>query len=387
METTITVEVVGEIPKELARVVTQTGIEPVTAQSLVASYKPFFSEVNRLLEDAKAINVTDATQVTMINEARKLRLALRKQRTDADKCREALKAESLRRSNAIQGMYNVLRFMTEPVEEKLLAAEEFAERVEAKRLADRREARLLALKPYGVDTAFFDLTKMPEDQFAKLLTGAKEAHEKAEAEKARLEAERIAREKAQAEERERIRLENIRLKEEAEKREAAAKAERERHQKEIQEAAERAAAERKARDAADAKAKAEREAAEKKAQEDREAKAAAEKKHRDAEIAAMRKKSDEERAAREKAEREAAAARQAELDRQAQEKKRQDEERERQRKAAAAPDRDKLLNYANAIRALDTPALATKEAGSLLNLVLAQRDKFIDWIESKAAAL
>lgn len=450
---TAALSIAEEIPKEFARVVTQTGIEPLTAQSLMASYRPFFTEVNRLLEEAKQVDVTDATQVTMIRKARELRLALRKQRTQADACREGLKAESLRRSNAVQGMFNVLRFMTEPVEEKLLAAEEFAERVEQKRLADRKDARLMALKPYFVDTTYLDLMNMPEEAFSSLLDGAKRSHDAVEAKAKKDEEDRIAREKAEAAERERIRLENIRLKEEteraAEERKAAKekrdhqlmmhgkrtefimsenlltkdqldfvpigfygemtdgqflnaiidlraqKENRERLQEEIarkekeaRERTEKALEEQRKANAEAVRIENERrDARDKEAMRARDAKAAEEKKKRDAEVAAIEKKANEDRVAREKAEREAAIMRQAEIDRQAAEKKRQDDERERQRAEAAAPDKEKLMAFAGAVRALSVPVLSTIDDQAIVQTLLDQREKFAAWIEKQAATL
>lgn len=67
--------------------------------------------------------------------------------------------------------------------------------------------------------------------------------------------------------------------------------------------------------------------------------------------------------------------------------RREAERREEARRAAAAPDRDKLLNYANAIRALDVPTFFTPEAQALARLVASQRDKFAAWLEEKAGAL
>ena len=62
-------------------------------------------------------------------------------------------------------------------------------------------------------------------------------------------------------------------------------------------------------------------------------------------------------------------------------------ETEAARKAAAAPDKDKLIAYAAAVRALGIPVLVTPEAQSLGNLIASQREKFASWISDKAGAL
>jgi colicin import membrane protein len=401
-----------ELPPEIKLVVKQTGIESITAQHLMDEYRPFFGEVHRLLAEAKTVNVTDATQVTMIRKARELRLSLREQRVAADKKREQLKAESLRQGKAVDGMCNVLKFLVEPIEERLLAAEQFAERAEAARKEQLKAERAELLKPYGVDPAFYPLGDMPDDQFQKMLDGARLAQEAQIAAKKKADDERIAKEKADADERERVRLENERLKKEAEEsaaREAAAKVEREKAELARKEAEDKARKERqdaafqlaeqtrKAEEAAAAeraRVQKEREAAEAKAAKERaelEAKAKVEKEKADAEnarkLAAEKKKAAEatelaakERAAREKAEAESRAAREAE-------EKRIADELEAKRKAATAPDREKLMKFAEAVRALQIPELSMLDAIPLVTEITGMRERFALYVEKKAAAL
>lgn len=87
-----------------------------------------------------------------------------------------------------------------------------------------------------------------------------------------------------------------------------------------------------------------------------------------------------EKAARDELEAKAKAAREAE-------EKRVADEKETARKAAMAPDKDKLLSYANTIRSLDIPVFSTPEAQAVGQLVASQRNKFVLWLESRSEAL
>lgn len=94
--------------------------------------------------------------------------------------------------------------------------EKFIEIREEKRKDELKAAREIELEPFGEFVPFgIDLANMGDEDYSKLLNGAKlQQKAKVETEK-KMEAERIAREKAEAEEREKIRVENERLKKEA----------------------------------------------------------------------------------------------------------------------------------------------------------------------------
>ena len=161
------------------------------------------------------------------------------------------------------------------------------------------------------------------DERAETARKLKEAEEKAAAEKARVDAERKAAEEKAAKERAEV---EAKAKSERDTLEAKAKKEREEHARKIRELE-----------------------------------------------AAAKKKADEDRAAREELDRKITAQKAAD-------EKRQADEAEAARKAAAAPDKDKLMNYAHAVRALEIPELKT--APALATLIQQQRDKFVAWLES-----
>lgn len=410
-----------------------------TADELLKSYQPFFAEITSLLDQASRVEVTDATQVTMIRHARELRLKLREQRVAADKVREQLKAESLRRGKAIDGVFALLKFKVEPIEERLLAAEQFAERAEQARKDKLREERSKVLIEMGEDPKLYAIADMEQPKFEQLVEGIR-AQRDAAAARAKKEADdRAAKEKADAEERERIRLENEQLKRQASEREAKRLAEwklgGERHDilvrlelislgdidiartgaltdqefdnwvkrltiaKTEREAAEKRAAEN-VRKLKEAEEKTQREIAEirRKQKEneeserrEREASEKAEAEKRRIEDAERQRKHEREMAEiKQRADAEAAERKRVadELEkRQAEEKRIAAESKAKADREAAAPDREKLEAMAAQIRALQLPPLQTDNAKTLARTFATQRNKFADWLDAAAAKL
>jgi len=199
---------------QLETTVKDSGVELATAQGLIESFAPIFRTVHDLLEKAKsAPNVQDATQLKEMEANRKLRLALVKQRTTGEKLKDRLKADSIMRGKAIQGVYNLLEFMVKPIEAHLEEREKFAERAQAARLAALKQECEDAARPYlrpGIDPASFNLHLLPEAERNVFIADMKVAHEDrlareakeaAEAaEKAKQEAERLAKAEAEAKE-------------------------------------------------------------------------------------------------------------------------------------------------------------------------------------------
>lgn len=335
----------------LAVVVSETGLQGPNAESLLLAFRPFFGKAQALVEAAAAINVTDATQVTEMKNARASRLALRAVRVEVEAARKTMKEDSLRTGRAIDGMANVLKFLIEPAENRLEEMEKFAERKEAERKAALKSGREDLLRPFGIDTSAYMLGEMKQETFAELLNATRVAHEAKVAAAQKAEVERIAAEAARTAEEKRVRDENERLRQEAVAAEAARKAEREKLEAEARKEREKAEAERRA---AEAKAAAERAAADKKLA--------------------------EERAAREKLEREAAerlrVAEQAKAD-----------EAERARKAAAAPDKAKLIAFAAEVRNLVPPVMSSPASVPVRQLVVDKVASFAAWIEAQAASL
>ena len=72
-------------------------MEESTALSLENAFTPFLLQAEERKSKALAINVTDISQKEEMNNARALRLQLKQVRVSADKLREELKEESLRK--------------------------------------------------------------------------------------------------------------------------------------------------------------------------------------------------------------------------------------------------------------------------------------------------
>ena len=217
---------------------------------ILKAYLPAVVNALDLISRAEKVSVTSADQKAEMAAAREIRLALQKVRTGANKTREELKAESLKKGNAIQKVYNLLEGIVKPVEARLEEAEKFAERLEAKRKAELKEKRETEFAPFALEELhkYGDFGEMSDSAYAAILAGAKQA--KAEKDRieseARAEAERKAKE--EAEERARLVAENAELAKQAE----AQKLEREKAEAEL-----RKQAEAKANEEAEAKRKAE----------------------------------------------------------------------------------------------------------------------------------
>lgn len=359
------------ITAELVKVETAAGVNEDQAMTLRGEFADCYNEI--IEWRGKAEMVTQFDDPTHQKIAREVRLGLRRVRCDVENTRKRLKADSLARGKALDGISNVLKYLCEPVEEKLLAVEQYAERQEAARIAAIVEERTAALVAVEADPTAYNLGAMDDDTFRLVLEAAKkrlddriEAERKAEADRiASEQADRIAREKA-------------------EKEAAAARAQAER--------------ERKAHEAFVAKAEKERKAAAEKARKEREAVEAKARAEREKAEAAARKAKAEadaklraEREAREKAERDAAASRKAEADRIAAEKAaeaaRVKAEREAEEKTARAPDKEKIMAFAATVRNLTIPHCVTDTGKEACKLIDAKCGAFADWIEKQAEAL
>ena len=337
------------------------GLEPAAKHSLEIAFTGFFSRAREIA--AKAASVTEA------KAARTLRLELKSERVAAEKIRKSLKEDSLRMGKAIDGANNIYLALVVPIEKQMEEIEKAEERAEATRIEAIREERAETLDSMGHVSHGVNLGAMSEPEWTAYLQQAKDVYEMRQI-RAKREAEEAAAELARQEAVwEAQRLEAIRLREEAAAAAAALEAERK----------ERAAAEAKAREEQarkDAAAKVERDKLEAEAAEGR---------RKFAEAAAS------ETAKRQKAEAEAQSLRDAELRRvaeaEAAEAAKAKAEIIAATKAAAAPDKAKLLHFAEVVRHLDVP-LANSEAGQRVAAeVAAKCEGFAKWIEAQAASL
>jgi hypothetical protein len=340
----------------------ELNLEPAAKTSLETAFVGFFERA-RILQ-AESEKITDP------KEARALRLRIKAERVEAEKTRKRLKEDSLRMGKAIDGANNIFLAVIAPIEQAMEDIEKEKERRIERERIELEQSRMEKLRPY-LDPAMPlpSISGITEDQFCKLLEGTIALHDMRVAAIKKAEEDRIERERKEAEQREAQRLENIRLKAEAEAREKQMAEER------------RIAAEK------EAVAQAERKAAEEKARKEREeieAKAAQERAEAEA-------KAREEAASRAKAESEARALREAEAKRIADEKAAAEAKRHADelaaRKAAAAPDKEKLMAFAQQVRSLQLPEVKSPEAQSAKAEIQAKVASFAKWIETQASTI
>lgn len=341
---------------QLQVILTEQNVAKENAKILLEAFGAPFEEAGDILADYRRddegkLIVTDNTiiiasedQIDLMAEARSKRLVLKNIRVQVEKKRKELGEDALRTRNAINSVAKFVKENIQPAEEYLEQQEKFAEVKAAERAAVVRAERIEKLAKYINDpSTYYNLDSMNDTQFVEALQSAKSVFEAKEAELKRIEDERITKEKADAEEQERIREENENLKAEAEARETHLKKERE--AEEIRLATERAEQKKK--------------------------------------LAAEQAKFEEERKKREALEAERQAKEKAEA-----ETKAASDEAERQ--ALLAPDKDKLLTFSNAlevIRKEKLPAVKTKQAQDVINLIDEMLTKMRNIIEQKAGEL
>lgn len=273
------------------------------------------------LRELRAITVTDIADKAGMKAAREARLQVRAMRIEVENTRKELKESSLRRNQAIDAVANIIKGELAPIEAHLLAQETYAERVEAERIERVGGERFKVL--VGLQ---FNAPVTLND----LANMTEEGFAKLKSDAETLAEARAAKAKKEAEERaEAARIEADKV---------------------------RAAQEETAR----VRAQAEAERAEAKKREDA---ARVEREKLEAELAA--KRAEEDRARRE-------------------ERARLDAEHAAQRAREAAPDADKILAAATAVRALNLGDMSTDAGRAFAETFGQQREKFAVWLESTA---
>lgn len=287
-----------------------SGIEKSKAEQIKKTFEPMVKMLEGFEEAYSDVIKSSEKGIDedLTKRAKRLRLDIAKIRIEADKVRKSEKEEYLRAGQAIQGVFNILKWAVTDREEKLESIEKHFEIQEQKRLEALQAERVESLDQYVEDAHERNLSDMDDDVWeAYFQAKKKEYDDRIEAEK-QAELERIERErkekiltdrkenmwefhgffehsdltidtteaefkkikstaeKAKSEhlaEQERIRKENERLQAERKKRETEIELERKKQQEAIE-------AERKKREKLEAEQKA-REEAERKAKEQAEA--------------------------------------------------------------------------------------------------------------------
>lgn len=254
-----------EIVNPLEKLVAQSGLEPTKAQFILAQFQGYFDLAAEWERRAQSIVVTAPNQTEEMAIAREGRLFLKGKRIEVENARKNLKEQSLREGKAIDGIANVLKGLITPIEEYLDAQEHFVQIKEQKRVEYMINERRVNLIHEGLNPDLFNLALMTDlDIVLVIKTERRRKVEEAEATR-RNEEDRIAREA----ESKRVREENEKLRAEQElarKRIEEEQMERRRLEAELR-AKETEAKREQSRLAADIKAKEEAEAAERRRQE------------------------------------------------------------------------------------------------------------------------
>lgn len=332
-----------QVPTILVNEFKKLGITDDEASSLMVTFGVPLTEAGKILDTYQEIVVTDESQTDLMASAREKRLTLQKIRTGVENTRVELKAEHLRKGNAIQAVANYIKEEITPAEDYLKLQEKFAEIKQAERAAKVKAERIEKLMQYTDNISMYNIDNLEDETFDFLLAKVKKEYDdNVAAEKAEI--ERLAKEESDRKaEQDRIIAENAKLRKEAEEKEAALAIERKKE--------------------ADKLAKLEA---------DRQKELAVERAKVETERAKLQAIEDARRADEEKA---LIAQREAD---------------EAERKALLSPDKDKLISFSNAleiIRKEKLPAVKTKQAQDVVNLIDDMLIKMRNIIETKAGEL
>lgn len=146
-----------------------------------AEVNPFIEQFSQFLEDAKLVRnevkglvVTDVGQVDLMQKARDKRLILKNIRVSTENKRKELKENSIRIGKAIDGMANIIKAIIVPLEEHLEQQEKYAEIIEAQKKEQRYKDRTEKLLKYIEDVSFYNYSEMSDEVFENLLETVKQ---------------------------------------------------------------------------------------------------------------------------------------------------------------------------------------------------------------------
>lgn len=171
----------------------ESGLPREVVLSIDSKFKEYEDIANEWNKKAYEIEVTDESQVELMQQAREGRLLLKAKRVEIEKTRKRLKEQSLLEGRFIDSLAKRLFAIIEPAEEHLELQEKYAEIKEQLRKSKLKAERLELLDPYlhFLDLSQFDLSTMSDVAFKTIFNGAKvslENFEKAQ-ERIRLEQE------------------------------------------------------------------------------------------------------------------------------------------------------------------------------------------------------
>ena len=172
-------EITPIIQSDLSEQIKTHSLDDKTVLEIGERYAPFLKAISRARDIAEKTTVSSVDQIDEMVVSREERLVLTKARTSANSARQSMKADYLKRNNAIQGVYNWLELMSKPIELHFKNNEEFAVLEEQKRLAEVAVKRNLELEPFREFTPETpNIALLSDEDFGKLLQGGKLLHQK-----------------------------------------------------------------------------------------------------------------------------------------------------------------------------------------------------------------
>ena len=330
------------LPEKVAQIAKNVSVEKRNEVQTVLNH--VFNGVAKMREQLENISVKDQNDEVSMKLAGTIRLAVKRERLDAEKKFDAKRAEvkqEMLSYKTLDSLYlkakQIMQIQTKELEEIALFKEETKERFEKEQKELKVQQQILKVTKVAPEMSRSEFENMSDASFEIFFSGIeKQYNDRIEAEK-KAEADRLAAIEADRLERERIKAENERLQKEAEAKEKQLAAER-------------------------AKAEADKKAIEEKARKEREEserillaerKLAAEK--LEIEMANARKMAAEIEAKKQADEK---ARKEAELKAEADRKAKADAEK----KAKNATDKEKLIKLALEIDAINLPDVKGNEA-------------------------
>ena len=347
-----------------------------------------FNGVSSMREQLDAVAVKDENDTASMKVANTIRLNVRRVRLDAEKTFDAKRAEvqaqmiSFKTEDALWlKAKQTMQILTKEIEETAKWKEDTKARIELERQELKIAQRLQQMQAIRPECQRPDVEFLSDEMFETLLNAAKIEQQRQIEEQQKAEAERIERERKESLHEERKnkilpfwsfipvehRNNDFSSFTDAEWAEIYDWCVAEKKKDDEFKEAQRIENERLKAEAAEASKK-----------------AAEEKKKADEEAAALREKiAEQERAEKQRKEAEEAAKKKAVEEEEA----RQKAEAEAAKKAAAAPDREKLLKFAELVDGLLTPELSSGEAVEIATNARGLLNEVVAYINSRAAAL
>lgn len=143
------------------------------AKTLLDAFGELYIDARKLTVESKGIVVTSEDQVEEMAQAKEIRIKLMKVRTEAEKIKKAIKEPYLRGAQGAQDIFNDIKGITKPEEDRLKEQENFAKLAEAKRVADRHTKRIEKLSLYVADVSVYQLSEMDDTTFEGLVADCK----------------------------------------------------------------------------------------------------------------------------------------------------------------------------------------------------------------------